>query len=190
MTLRDYQVEISSKATDILNARGIVYLAMAVRTGKTITSLETAKKYGAKEVLFLTKKKAISSIEDDYMRMGYDKHFNLYVINDESMHKVSHKFDLVIHDEHHRCFLGSTLIDGVEIKNIDIGSFQKCFNFAKNIYEYKKVLNVFKNKLTEDLIKIRCNGKEIVCTKSHKIFTRRGWVEAGELLPSDELQVV
>lgn len=102
MTLRDYQVEISSKATDILSARGIVYLSMQVRIGKTITSLETAKKYGAKEVLFLTKKKAISSIEDDYMRMGYDKYFSLYVINDESMHKVSHKFDLVIHDEHHR----------------------------------------------------------------------------------------
>ena len=102
MTLRDYQVEISSKATDILSARGIVYLSMQVRTGKTITSLETAKKYGAKEVLFLTKKKAISSIEDDYMRMGYDKYFSLYVINDESMHKINLKFDLVIHDEHHR----------------------------------------------------------------------------------------
>lgn len=102
MTLRDYQVEISSNAAGILKSKGIVYLAMAVRTGKTITSLETAKKFGAKDVLFLTKKKAISSIEDDYIRMGYDNHFNLHVINDESMHKINLKFDLVIHDEHHR----------------------------------------------------------------------------------------
>jgi hypothetical protein len=34
--------------------------------------------------------------------MGYDKDFNLHVINDESMHKINLKFDLVIHDEHHR----------------------------------------------------------------------------------------
>jgi hypothetical protein len=102
MKLRDYQVEISSDAAVILKSKGIVYLSMQVRTGKTITSLETAKKFGAKDVLFLTKKKAISSIESDYISMGYDNHFNLHVINDESMHKINLKFDLVIHDEHHR----------------------------------------------------------------------------------------
>ncbi len=102
MTLRDYQVEISSDAAGILKSKGIVYLSMQVRTGKTITSLETAKKFGAMDVLFLTKKKAISSIESDYISMGYDKDFNLHVINDESMHKINLKFDLVIHDEHHR----------------------------------------------------------------------------------------
>jgi hypothetical protein len=102
MRLRDYQVEISSEAAGILKSKGIVYLSMQVRTGKTITSLETAKKFGAKDVLFLTKKKAISSIESDYISMGYDKDFNLHVINDESMHKINLKFDLVIHDEHHR----------------------------------------------------------------------------------------
>jgi hypothetical protein len=102
MKLRDYQVEISSNAAGILKSKGIVYLSMQVRTGKTITSLETAKKFSAKDVLFLTKKKAISSIESDYISMGYDKDFNLHVINDESMHKINLKFDLVIHDEHHR----------------------------------------------------------------------------------------
>jgi hypothetical protein len=102
MKLRDYQIEISSEAAGILKSKGIVYLSMQVRTGKTITSLETAKKFGAKDVLFLTKKKAISSIESDYISMGYDKDFNLHVINDESMHKINLKFDLVIHDEHHR----------------------------------------------------------------------------------------
>ena len=75
---------------------------MAVRTGKTTTSLETAKLFGANRVLFLTKKKAISSIEADYINFGYDKHFELFVYNDESMHKIDGKFDLVVHDEHHR----------------------------------------------------------------------------------------
>jgi hypothetical protein len=71
-----------------------------VRTGKTLTALNTAKLFGAKSVLFLTKKKAISSIQSDYEQFGFD--FELTVINDESMHKVQGDFDLVIHDEHHR----------------------------------------------------------------------------------------
>jgi len=100
--LRDYQEDISKKANHILTSKGMVYLCMSVRTGKTLTSLETARLFGAKIVLFLTKKKAISSIESDYINFGYDKHFDLFVHNDESMHKIDGKFDLVIHDEHHR----------------------------------------------------------------------------------------
>jgi hypothetical protein len=102
MELRDYQVDIANKASYLLKNKGMVYLCMSVRTGKTLTSLETARLFGAKRVLFLTKKKAISSIESDYINFGYDRHFELFVHNDESMHKIDGKFDLVIHDEHHR----------------------------------------------------------------------------------------
>ena len=101
MELRDYQTKIANQAVSILNKLHIVYISMEVRTGKTLTSLETAKLYGAKRVLFLTKKKAISSILKDYNDFGYQ--FELTVINDESMHKLEDtNYDLVIHDEHHR----------------------------------------------------------------------------------------
>jgi hypothetical protein len=191
MELRDYQTRIANQAVSILTRLHIVYIAAEVRCGKTLMALETAKLYGAKRVLFLTKKKAISSIQNDYYNFGYDKHFEILITNDESMHKLEDtNYDLVIHDEHHRCFLGNTLVNGIKIKDIDVGSFQKSFNFEKGIYEYKKVLNVFKNPLNENLVKIRCNGKEIVCTESHKIFTKRGWVEARNILPEDELQMV
>jgi hypothetical protein len=102
MQLRDYQVDIANKGVKILKSNGIVYYALEVRVGKTLISLETAKLFGAKRLLFLTKKKAISSIEADYINFGYDKHFELFVHNDESMHKIEGKFDLVVHDEHHR----------------------------------------------------------------------------------------
>ena len=99
--LRDYQDRIAEDAVTTLQELKIVYLAMEVRTGKTLTSLETAKRYGAKHVLFLTKKRAIPSIEDDYNKLkpGY----KLTVINNESAHKVTDKaIDFLISDEHHR----------------------------------------------------------------------------------------
>jgi hypothetical protein len=69
-------------------------------------------------VLFLTKKKAISSIVDDYNDFGYT--FHLEVVNDESMHKIDGNFDLIIHDEHHR--FGSFPKPGVGAK-----TFKKMF---------------------------------------------------------------
>jgi len=100
MILRPYQNKISAEAVEILRNKHIVYLAMEVRTGKSLTALNTAQLYGAKKVLFLTKKKAISSIQWDYDNFGFT--FDLSIINDESMHLVTGTFDLIIHDEHHR----------------------------------------------------------------------------------------
>jgi hypothetical protein len=100
LQLREYQIKISAQAAEVLEHKKIVYLAMAVRTGKTITALNTAKLFGAKKVLFLTKKKAISSIQWDYDNFGFT--FDLTVINDESLHLVTDIYDLIIHDEHHR----------------------------------------------------------------------------------------
>ena len=98
--LREYQQQISEDAAVVLNRFKFVYLAMEVRTGKTITALNTAMLYGAKNVLFITKKKAIKSIESDYK--DFDFEFKLTVINTESVHKIEGNFDLVISDEHHK----------------------------------------------------------------------------------------
>lgn len=99
MILRDYQIDIAKAAVSILQEFNLVYLAMQVRTGKTITSLHIASLYGAKRVLFVTKKKAISSIEDDFKQSNclYD----LLVINYESLHNVVGNFDFIIIDEAH-----------------------------------------------------------------------------------------
>ncbi|MGI9555916.1 MAG: SNF2-related protein [Cyanophyceae cyanobacterium] len=99
MKFRDYQKEIIDKGVDVLGEHGFVYLAMEVRTGKTLTSLGIAKEMGAKRVLFITKKKAISSIESDYKMLKPG--FTLDVINYESVHKIEGSFDLVVLDEAH-----------------------------------------------------------------------------------------
>ena len=101
--LRDYQIEISEKACELLNTLKIAYLAMEVRTGKTLTALQAANLYGAKKVLFLTKKRAIETktIQNDYDLL--QPAFHIVIINNESIHKVTdNDFDLIISDEHHR----------------------------------------------------------------------------------------
>ena len=98
--LRSYQLDLSQKAVEILRDKKIVYLAMQVRLGKTLTALNTCELFGAKSVLFVTKKKAMSSIESDYASMPFS--FDLAVINTESIHKVVGQFDIVISDENHK----------------------------------------------------------------------------------------
>lgn len=100
MKFRDYQNKIINYATNVIAIRNFVYLAMEVRTGKTLTSLGIAQKVGVKNVLFLTKKKAISSIESDYELLN--PKYEITVINYESIHKVPKKgWDFVILDEAH-----------------------------------------------------------------------------------------
>jgi SNF2 family DNA or RNA helicase len=96
---RDYQISISDKAADIIRKHGLVYLAMQVRCGKTVTALLTAEKVGAGVILFLTKKKVISGILDDHKQLGLKA--VIIVTNYENIHKIEQPFDIVICDEAH-----------------------------------------------------------------------------------------
>ncbi len=96
-SLRDYQIETSIKGLEILKNFKILILNFEVRTGKTHIALDIAKNY--KNVLFVTKKKAISSIERDYLEANHN--FNITIINYESLHKINGNYDLVIADESH-----------------------------------------------------------------------------------------
>ena len=100
MKFRPYQEKIIKQGFDIVKEHGFLYLSMEVRTGKTLTSLGIAQNVGAKSLLFVTKKKAISSIESDYKLLNPD--FDIEVINYESIHKIPSKsYDFFILDEAH-----------------------------------------------------------------------------------------
>ena len=121
MKLRPHQESISTQANDTLNELGIVYLSLEVRTGKTLTALATAQKYGASRVLFVTKKKAIGSIQSDYDLFKPD--FEICIINYESIHKIDFDPDFVVIDEAH-----------------SIGAFPKPSNRAKQLVSIVGVL--------------------------------------------------
>ena len=122
---RDYQIEIIDRGKEIVKNKGFLYLAMEVRTGKTLTSLGIAEKLDVKEVLFLTKKKAITSIENDYILFSPD--YELTVINYESAHKLpDKKWDMIILDEAH-----------------GIGAFPKPSKRAKQVKDIIKICNPY-----------------------------------------------
>ena len=118
--LRDYQIEISDKAVELLRKHKIVYLAMQVRTGKTLTAFATAFKYGACKVLFVTKKKAKADIMAQVLDSGftYDR---IDVTNFEQLSKYEPIYDIVIIDEAH-----------------SIGAFPKPTNRTKALKEICK----------------------------------------------------
>ena len=116
---RDYQKEIIDKGKSILETKKFVYLSMEVRTGKTLTCLGILDKMMiVNKVLFITKKKAISSIESDYKLLSPG--FDLTVINYESLHKIDLKgWDAVVCDEAH-----------------SMGAFPKPSKRAKQVKEF------------------------------------------------------
>ena len=102
MKYRDYQTDIINKSIEVLKQHGFVYLAMEVRTGKTLTALGIANMFSeTKNVLFVTKKKAISSIDKDYGLLKPS--YYLHTINYESLHKIPSelKWDFIVLDEAH-----------------------------------------------------------------------------------------
>lgn len=98
--LREYQKQIVEDGMVILTMYNILYLAMEVRVGKTLTALSIADKSLKENVLFVTKKKAMASVQADYdaLNPGY----KLTIINNHytKLQKCNPKmYDLIIIDE-------------------------------------------------------------------------------------------
>jgi len=186
ITLRPYQKQSAENIERILRTHRMAYLAGEVRCGKTFTALEVVRSIGYASALVVTKKKAIKSIENDRDAIGLTD--IVTVINFEQAHKYHGKsYGLLIVDEAHACFVGSTLVDGVKIKDIKVGHILNTVNFASNRVEESRVVQVIANPLTERLVKITADGKEVVCTESHQVFTRGGWKRAGDITADDEV---
>ena len=97
---RDYQEQIIQEGVEILEKSQLLYLSMEVRTGKTLTALGICEKLDVDDVLFITKKKAISTITADSDKLCPP--YSLFVINYESLHKLPNiRWDVIICDEAH-----------------------------------------------------------------------------------------
>ena len=100
MQLRLYQQEAACDLVAILAQHRIAYLRGEVRTGKTFTALEAARRLGVRSCLIVTKKKAIASIEADRDALGLEG--TVEVTNYEQLPKrIGRHYDLLIVDEAH-----------------------------------------------------------------------------------------
>ena len=96
-----HQEELSNQALEILRENAIVYLAMEERTGKTLTAILVAEKSAAKNVLVITKKKALDGWHETLD--AYKPKDTIFdVTNYHQAHKVEPaKYDLILLDESH-----------------------------------------------------------------------------------------
>jgi len=100
MQLRLYQQAAACSLVAILNKHRIAYLRGEVRTGKTFTALETARRLGVLNCIIVTKKKAIASIQQDIDALGLTA--KVEVTNYEQVPKrAGRHYDLLIIDEAH-----------------------------------------------------------------------------------------
>ena len=99
MKPRKFQIQKSDEGVGILKQYGLVYFSMQERTGKTLTSILCAEKFGAKRVLVVTKKKALPDFKETLE--AYSPSFEWVATNYHQVHKVEGEFDLVIVDEAH-----------------------------------------------------------------------------------------
>lgn len=96
--LSPHQSDAVDKGLIILREYGILYLALEMRLGKTLTALTICQEYDADSVLFVTKKNAIESVMSDANLIHRD--YNVHVTNYEQVSKLnSDDYDLIILDE-------------------------------------------------------------------------------------------
>ena len=100
MTLYPHQEIAKESLLAILEQNSFAYLHGAERIGKTLAIMSVAKELGVESVMFVTVKKAIPSIEQDYKVGEFE--FKLGVINYESVHKIDGKVDMIVYDEAHK----------------------------------------------------------------------------------------
>jgi hypothetical protein len=96
--------------------------------------------------------------------------------------KILQETKLLMLDE---CFPAGTLIDGIPIESLNIGDYVNCYDHEKEEITKRKITHVFKKKTDELAVIKLTNGKEIVCTPNHPIYTLQGYKKAGILSSRD-----
>jgi len=168
-------------------------------TGKTPMQLEYAKqivKHTGKKALIIaplsvvgqTKKEGVKfGVDVNICRTGEDVKDGINITNYEMLeHFDADAFECVVLDE---CFAGDTNIEIVddsgnviekEISNVKVGErVRNCAGIDK--------ITAIRKKEVKYGVRIRFNGKEVICSPRHPFFTQRGWVCAKDLQKSDVL---
>tara|TARA_R110002049_G_scaffold109985_1_gene258985 strand:+ start:16997 stop:18190 length:1194 start_codon:yes stop_codon:yes gene_type:complete len=114
-----HQESMSDEALDILREHAIVYLASEERTGKTLTAILVAEKSKAKNILVITKKKALDGWNETLTAYPHKKVYK--VTNYHQAHKVDpSNYDLIVLDESHNYISAFPKPGGMWKKLLDV----------------------------------------------------------------------
>jgi superfamily II DNA or RNA helicase len=97
-------------------------------------------------------------------------------------------FDLIVFDE---CVSGDAMVDTdvgrIRLDEIPVqaASMVKTYSKEKGVH-YARILN-WMHKGQQDTLEVHTNAGKIQCTPDHEIYTRRGWLQAQYLSPTDEI---
>ena len=88
------------------------------------------------------------------------------------------------------CFPAGTLVDGRPIESLRVGDLVTAFNEATGGFEQRPVVRLFRNPAPQAMIRVSTEAHHVLyCTPGHPFWTRRGWVVAAQLEPTDEVLI-
>lgn len=85
------------------------------------------------------------------------------------------------------CFPAGTLVNERPIETLQVGDEVSAFDEKTGLICVKKVARLWKNPAPADMVRLKAAHHVLECTYAHPLFTRRGWIAAGNLLQSDEV---
>lgn len=95
------------------------------------------------------------------------------------------KVTLWVQDE---CFAAGTLVDGKPIESIRVGDIVTAFDEASGTFHQRPVTRILHTPAPENMVRIETKRHHVLyCTLGHPFWTKRGWVEAGNLTKLDEV---
>jgi len=123
---------------------------------------------------------------DAHTDINWDKEYKAF---NELLNNLNRGTDwIVVKGEH--CLAGNTFI---KVKNRDkyinqlkINDKVLTYNFKKKIFEYNKILKIYRHKTNEYLeLEFFQNKTKLIITPEHKVYTNNGWRKAKNLKIKD-----
>lgn len=215
MELRDYQkkcIELIKKSFIEKNKKVLVFLATGAGKGLLMSHItDSAIKKGGKVLTIMRRRQVVFQTIKNYKKyhdidsspiMGTEKIDTSKKSQVCSVDTLIRRFDkceflkefsLVIVDE---CFKKETYIS-TNIGKVTIGTLYlmkdrpmaKSFNEKTKKFEYKKILNVFKNSKKDFVLEVKCGISKIICTENHLLKTDSGYKRAKDLTTNDALML-
>jgi Intein splicing domain/SNF2-related domain len=134
-------------------------------------------------ILDASKRKSMIAFQERFVIINYEMvgRFKKYLMREEIGHLIIDEcfvFDTLIHTDKGLLKIGDIVENKVNCNALSYDSLN-------NVYSYRPVTNFWKKESKKRIVKIVVNGKEVLCTEDHKIWTSKGFKRANSLSSAD-----